>query len=866
MTLIDGVSPARWHQASEIAADCLEIADAAARDAHLDAACGDDALLRVQVMSLIATQTKRAHRLGKTSIDNAMSAALAAEHRQADKAWIGRRLGAYEITHEIARGGMGAVYKAVRADAAYDKEVAIKIIRDGMARTDIRARFRAERQILASLEHPNIARLIDGGESDDGYPYLVMEYVDGQAINVYAQALALTITQKLDIFKSVCTAVAFAHQRLVVHRDLKPSNILVTASGEVKLLDFGIAKLIEPAQQDAAPTIIAMTPAYASPEQVKGETITTASDVYAIGVILYELLSGQSPYKHKATQPLELAKEICEQEPERPSTVVTRVSEATKGAPQVDEISIKRLQKGLRGDLDNIVLMALRKEPSRRYASVEQFAEDIRRYQTNLPVIARTDTWRYRAGKFVSRNRWPVGFAGATAVALVAGVFVSIQQTVLAQSERARAVASASEARQLANDSLFDIHTAIQDLPGSAPARKLLIEKAVAHLNRLETGNSTDSQLWLDVGWGWFRLAEMQGGYGGRNIGEAGAARPNYIKAIDALHRAQKIAPIDIAIANRLVQANRSFAVYLTTHGEAKIAMPYFDEAVTLGHSYVDKGVATPRFKRSLAVAVLQRASRGVWRATELPARIVEAHRARLLLEDVSANVGNDAELRDDTLDAQGAVFRQLGAWELERSGKSKPEEALQWLEKSTTLENNRLAKQPNSTRRMYAVGQANGKMADAYYFLSKQRDALVYENIALANFKRLATVEPNDTSATVSVLIRLAYLGIAQLDLNDIDGARKTVTDFDAHWRALPMQHKSIPEAELSHFYFSLTHASVNARDSINSIRRSTLCDTARASADTARAFLKQHPDEIGRDDPKNSFDGMETDLRLCS
>ena len=509
MTTSSEVSPARWHQISEIAADCLEIVDASAREAHLNAACGDDETLRTQVISLIKSHDKRGSSFGKTSVSKAMGDALHAEQNHADKAWIGRRVGAYEIVSEIAHGGMGAVYKATRADAAFDKVVAIKLIRDSLARSEIATRFRAERQILASLEHPNIARLIDGGESVDGYPYLVMEYVDGQAINVYAQTHSLSINQKLDLFKSVCNAVAFAHQRLVVHRDLKPSNVLVTAAGEVKLLDFGIAKLIAPTEQDAVPTVIAMTPAYASPEQVKGETITTASDVYALGVMLFELLTGQSPYKSKPTQPLELAKEICEQEPERPSTVITHANVETSDALHVDEVAIKRLQKGLRGDLDNIVLMALRKEPARRYASVQQLTDDVRRHVENLPVSARADTFAYRGAKFVQRNRWAVLFASMAALGLLGGIVATTHQANVALAAQAKAERHFTDIRKISNTMLFELFDEIREVPGTLKAQQSLLKKATEYLDRLAGDAMDDPDVLAEAGVGYGKLAQL---------------------------------------------------------------------------------------------------------------------------------------------------------------------------------------------------------------------------------------------------------------------------------------------------------------------------------------------------------------------
>jgi serine/threonine protein kinase len=348
----------------------------------------------------------------------------------------GRQFGAYKVIREIGRGGLGAVYLAARADDEYRKQVAIKLVRRGLDTEDILRRFRNERQILAQLDHPNIARLIDGGTTEDGLPYFVMEYVEGEPIGVYCDAHGLGTTERLNLFRKVCAAVTYAHQNLVIHRDLKPSNILVTREGEPKLLDFGIAKLLGPEEEALAQTMIGqqiMTPEYASPEQVKSERITTVSDVYSLGVLLYELLTGRRPYRLKTRTAEEIGRAITDQEPERPSTAIAKGDGNSKA-----QIPNPKL---LRGDMDNIVLMAMRKEPSRRYTSVGQFSEDIRRHLDGLPVIARKDTVSYRAGKFVSRHR--IGVAAATLVllSLVGGIIATLIQVRTSHREKAKAEA-----------------------------------------------------------------------------------------------------------------------------------------------------------------------------------------------------------------------------------------------------------------------------------------------------------------------------------------------------------------------------------------------------------------------------------------
>src|SRR6187402_1782963 len=383
------------------------------------------------------------------------------------------RLGPYRLIREIGHGGMGTVYLGVRDDDVFQKRVAIKVLNRGMDTDSIVRRFRHERQILASFEHPLIATLLDGGSTPDGRPYFAMEYVEGQPIVDYCDTLRLDTAARLELFCKVCTAVQYAHQNLIIHRDIKPANVLVVADGTPKLLDFGIAKLLNPelAGQTlalTAPGLQLMTPEYASPEQVRGEAVTTATDVYSLGVLLYELLAGRLPYQLTSRTPADIVRIVCESEPIRPSTAVTTIEAVPTADPATDgdaarerpaaaragrprTVDIDRLQRQLAGDLDNIILKALSKEPSRRYASVDQFSEDVRRHLVGLPVIARKDTWGYRTTKFVRRNRAVVVAAAMTFAALIAGIIGTTWQARVARLERARAEQRFGDVRQLAN-------------------------------------------------------------------------------------------------------------------------------------------------------------------------------------------------------------------------------------------------------------------------------------------------------------------------------------------------------------------------------------------------------------------------------
>ena len=395
------VTPERWQQVKHALDEAIAL-DAASRRPYLERIGCTDPELGSEVETLLKHHLQAASGFLMQPVVDGRTRSQANPIRSR----IGGRVGVYQLVEEIGQGGMGSVYRAARADGQYEKQVALKLVRSGYDTASVLERFRHERQILASLDHPNIAHLLDGGTTEDGIPYLVMELIEGIPVDEYCNLHSLSIRQRLEIFRQVCSAVQYAHQRLVIHRDIKPGNILVTSAGTPKLLDFGIAKIFDPTNASEATMLHPLTPEYASPEQIRGEPITTASDVYSLGVVLYRLLTGESPYRIETRSPAELARAITDTEPLRPSTVVAR-SESASTSPSFSnrEGSRAKLRRRLLGDLDNIALMALRKEAQRRYGSVEQLAEDIRRYLEGLPVVARRGSWSYRAGKFVRRHK-----------------------------------------------------------------------------------------------------------------------------------------------------------------------------------------------------------------------------------------------------------------------------------------------------------------------------------------------------------------------------------------------------------------------------------------------------------------------------
>ncbi|MGH8178109.1 MAG: tetratricopeptide repeat protein [Steroidobacter sp.] len=397
----------------------------------------------------------------------------------------GQRLGQYRIVSKIGSGGMGDVYLAERADDEYQQRVAIKLVRGGVFSPQVQSRLRMERQILASLEHPNIARLLDGGRAPDGTPYLVMEYIDGEPIDAYCDRRKLPLEERMRLVRIICSAVHYAHQNLIVHRDLKPNNILITADGTPKLLDFGIAKLLDTkySAQTLAVTHVeyrVMTPAHASPEQIRGDVITTASDIYVLGVLLYELLCGRRPFQLAGSSLTDMERIICEQEALAPSVMVAHTAQET---PELlDEIvavrstTFARLQKDLRGDLDNIIGMAMRKDAERRYSSAEQLGADLDRHLTGQPVLAASDTWVYRLRKFVARHSIAVAASGAAVVTLAAFAIVTFVQAQRIAYERDVATAERTRAEQVSSFlvELFELSDPSHSRGNQVTARELL--------------------------------------------------------------------------------------------------------------------------------------------------------------------------------------------------------------------------------------------------------------------------------------------------------------------------------------------------------------------------------------------------------
>ena len=527
------MDPSQWQRVKDVFAGALDQAPGS-RGGWLDAACAGDDALRSEVASLLAAadDEERDPVLAPNTVNLADALGGARETAPA----VGRLFGSYRIVSEIGRGGMGTVFLAERADGAFEHRVALKLIRQTLLDSELERRVRRERQILASLNHPNIARLLDGGVTPYGEPFLVMEYVDGVPLPVHADRARLDVHARLRLFRDVCAAVAYAHRQLVVHRDLKPSNILVTADGAPKLLDFGLAKIVDTsaegdgtghtrttrgAGEQTMTGVRAFTLAYASPEQVRGGPITTATDVYSLGVVLYELLTGTRPLELDSGNIDEAVQTLDEVMPPPPSRVVGRAEEPASRATA----------PLLAGDIDTIVLMALRKEPERRYSPGEAFADDVRRHLEGRPITARPQTIRYRASRFVRRNRVAVSAAMLVALALVTGAGMAMWQAQVARAERDRATRRFDDVRALSRSLLFEIGPLVERLHGATEAREVMLQRALEHLDRLALEAGGDPRLQAEIAAGYEKMGDLQGNPSNPNLVEIGKAIASYEKA-----------------------------------------------------------------------------------------------------------------------------------------------------------------------------------------------------------------------------------------------------------------------------------------------------------------------------------------------
>ena len=734
--------------------------------------CGDNAELLNEVRSLLA------HHDGGTSpiVSPTVTPTGAPEEKCPDT------IGTYRVIRELGRGGMGVVYLALQEENGFKRHVAIKVLKRGMDTATILQRFALERQVLGVLNHPNVARLYHAGETDQGLPYFVMEYVDGQPINRFCDTHRLRIGERLALFRKVCAAVHHAHQHLVVHRDLKPRNILVTSDGEPKLLDFGIAKLINPDLAVAGGGFTTqdqrvMTPEYASPEQVRGDPISTASDIYAMGVLLYEIVSGHRPY-HVRNR-VDMDRYICEEDPERPSTAISRVEEfeqfdedsgfsTSRITPQdvcrLREDRPQRLRRRLTGDVDNIVMMAMRKEPQRRYQSAEQFSADLQRHMDGLPVLARRDTFGYRCRKFVGRNRAGVGAAAAIVILLVGGIVGTASGLVAEREQRERADKRFDQVRELAHTFMFDFHDAIQKLDGSLPARELLVTTALEYLEGLGDEAGDDPLLRRDLADGYQRVGDIRGGTRNPSLGDTVGAMENYRTAQRMRTKVLDGDPGDPQLQHEMSKSLMRVGDILMTTGNLTEALAIHQEAL----GYSGKAAGTdPKYRRSVAFdlnnigAVLAKLGR-IEEASGYYSRVLAIRR-----ESARAEPRNELYQRNLSvaLNRVGGVGRKMGD----------PNAALELYHEAMEIRVRLLESNPTFGREKRDVMVQHFLIAEVLLDLDQPDDALHHVEQCLPIVAQRATDNPTSARAHRDVAMIDEILGRIQLMRGDTDAALGT-------------------------------------------------------------------------------------------
>ncbi|HLK64938.1 MAG TPA: serine/threonine-protein kinase [Bryobacteraceae bacterium] len=542
----------RWHILSGLIDGALTQAPEA-RDAWLRKACGDDSRLYGEVTSLLASEGECF-----TGIGSAIAAVRADFHSAAMPA--GTRLGPYRLVRLVGQGGMGAVYEGIREDT-FQKRVAIKLVKHSFDSDFARRRFQQERQILARLDHPNIARLLDGGDHQGDFPYLVMEFVEGEPL--LAAAASLGIPAKLRLFQQILSAVSYAHRNLIVHRDLKPANILVSPGGDPKLLDFGIARLMEDGSGAIAQTVtsaVMLTPDYASPEQVKGEPAGISSDIYSLGAILYELLCGVRPHRLESYSTAEVYRAICEVEPPAPSAATAD----------------SHLRRELRGDLDTLVLHAMDKDPAARYASAEAFSAEVEHYLSGRPLTVRPASAFERAWKFVKRNRLAVGAGVAVAASLIGGITASTIQARRAEQRFA-------QVRALANTFLFQFHDEIRFIPGTTRARAMVVKTALQYLDNLSHSSGNDPALKAELAQAYRRVADAQASPNQPNLGDSQGAIASLERAVSLY---DSLDAGNLQYLRQKVDALRMGALILANQQKGPEAIRWMDRATAAARPF----------------------------------------------------------------------------------------------------------------------------------------------------------------------------------------------------------------------------------------------------------------------------------------
>ncbi len=811
------MTPDDWNRIKVLFDEALE-RPPEERAAFLDRACSEDSTLRTEVDALLAAHDRaQADRALESPFVRGKASGTGADDVEpgspSDES--GQRVGPYRLVRRLGRGGMGTVYLAERDDGQFRQTVALKLIRRGLDTDDTLSRFSVERQILAGLDHPNIAHLYDGGVTDDGRPYFAMEHVEGEPITDYCDRRRLSTAQRLELFETVCRAVQHAHRNLVVHRDLKPSNILVTdtdadESGSsdptVKLLDFGIAKLLadevlgrDPSKaQSPVPHTrtgrLMLTPEYAAPEQLRGAPITTATDVYQLGVLLYELLTGRGPYALENRMHHAVAQAILETDPERPSTAVTRTAQTWRGddtetvtpraVSQARSTDPARLKRQLAGDLDVICLKALHKEPARRYPDVDALADDVRRHQAGRPVTARPDGLAYRAGKFVRRHRVGVAAALFVVLSIVGGAGAALWQAQVADWHRQEAEERLVDVRQLAGSFLFEFHDAIADQPGTTAARELVVRRALEYLDRLAQQTDPSPALSLELATAYRKVGDVQGNPTNANLGRPRDALASYQKGLAWIDGAAHPGSTNVTIRDAEARLHEGL-------GDVQAALGQLDEAETSKRRVTDiyQGLvrdrtADPHWQTRHAVALIKWGD--VLGNSNFPnqGRAAEALRHYQKAEAILGRLYAADSSASNTMRLYGLIHERIGTI---REQEGPIGAALEAYRRSMALRERYADAHPTDTDAIRDGAVAHEKMGKVLVQRGELATAQAHFQTSRDIFRQLADADPENAQAKQSLAISYFHLGdlahhTSRPSLNDPATARTHYEQAQRH------------------------------------------------------------------------------------
>ena len=727
------------------------------RDAFLADACVDDATLQEEVESLIESFLRSGTFLQNPAM---LDERLLAGHLE------GIRIGPYEVGSPIGAGGMGAVYRA--RDTRLNRTVAIKVRVDRLeGRSDLRQQFTREARAISALNHPRICLLHDVGHHGS-IDFLVMEYVEGEPIDVHCERRGLSARQRLSMFRTVCEAVHYAHQNLVIHCDLKPANILVSADGQPKLLDFGIAKLLDAATSaEAAGATLSpiLTPDYASPEQVRGQAVTTATDVYSLGVVLYELLAGRRPFAVRTSSLEEIVRAVCDGDAMPPSVALRE----THSAP----VAAARAAKELQGDLDTIVLKALRKEPERRYLSAQALSDDIRRYLDGQPVSARGDALTYRLTKFMTRHRAAALVSALFLASLLGAMAVTVRQSHIAEAQRQRAERRFADVRKLAGSFLFEFHDAIKYLPGSTRARELVTKRALEYLDSLAAESADDPTLSAELARAYQKVGDVQGDVREANLGNLAGALASYHKALALQERVVAARPLDRSLQTDLARTIRGLGDAQLMMRAIPAAVDSYRRAVSIAETLVAAVPGDRDAQRDLALGHY-RLARGLGQLSDREAVDNSLRQAIAILTPLAMDVSD--------VDSRHALARSYKAVADLRADQGDDKASLAVAQEALRLNEALAQEAPLNMTVRNELAMSHFEVGRAHVRLGNLEEGLASAYRAEAITASMAATDPSNAQARWLQGLELNFSGVV------LRGMHRHADAVDSHLKALAL------------------------------------------------------------------------------